>query len=772
VNRSVRVALILSLTVALFVPASIQVFAQSGWDIRVNQVSTLETPSAMVLKVYFNFFDPATGAPVLDANPTSAQVTITNTNQVAQGMVKKPDVPIYITLVLDSSGSMAAAASNLRKAAKQALSDAPDNSFFSVVQFDETIKLIQDFTQNISLVSAAIDQYQVNPRATCLYDAAYTAVETLSKAPAGRRAIILFTDGRDEGSNGRPCSQHTYQDLVTFANQNQVPINTIGLSDVTSDINSAELQNMASSTGGFSAIGGQSDMSNSFGKIMDALKAQWMVQVSAYPIQGTNQATLAVTLQDNSSLTASFSFTSGTNYPGPPSPVVAEVAGLLFHPENSTYDIQLSLTSPDLVSYVKVSIWDTKSGSLVATYVFNNPASANTFNFPTDQLTVGNDYELHIVAVSKADNTPFPLARDSQGNVTTELVHAFTFNPSASSPQIQIQSVTQQANDIAVTITTTNTGLIGGFNGWLIDENTNTKVPNSDYTLPLLGTSSGTIVIPAGANKVPDGKYTLVVQVLGKNNQVYSSANYPDVVYTAVRPSIFQTVWVALIAAPIFLGLIIAILVGVVGYFMYLSMRSKSMTGTPVMQGRLGEKLADGRRGGPVLPLADSEPIPTRGQAPVSPAPPLPPPAYPPTSQPAPSRPPAAGREDRTMHAGGAAEGATLLAAQPAAVSAHLTVERSPQDISCQGKQVSVVQFPFVIGRLEGHLLIQDPNISRRHAQITYDGANRTYLITDLNSSNGTRLNGTPLVAGQAKVLTSGASINLGPNVVVRFDLT
>jgi len=772
VNRPVRVALIVIMSVMLFIPAPTLVFAQSGWDIRVNQVSTLETPSAMVLKIYFNFFDPATGAPVLTANPTSAQVTITNTNQVAQGVVKKPDVPIYITLVLDSSGSMAAAASQLRQAAKQALNDAPDNSFFSVVQFDETIKLIQDFTQNISLVSSAIDQYKVNPKTTCLYDAAYTAVETLSKAPAGRRAIILFTDGRDEGSNGKPCSQHTYQDLVTFANQSQVPINTIGLSDVSSDINSAELQSMASTTGGFSAIGGQADMSASFGKIMDALKAQWMVQVSAYPIQGTNQATLAVTMQDNSSLTASFSFTSSTNYPGPPSPVVAEVAGLLFHPENSTYDIQLSLTSPDLVSYVKVSIWDTKSGSLVANYVFNNPVSANTFNFPTDQLTVGNDYELHIVAVSKSDNTPFALARDSQGNATTELIQAFTFNPSTFSPQVQIQSVAQQANDIALTITTTNTSLIGGFSGWMIDENTNTKVQNSDFTLPALGTSSGTIVIPAGANKIPDGKYTLVVQVLGKNNQVYSSANYSGVVYTAVRPSIFQTIWVALIAAPIFLGLIIAILLGVVGYFMYISMRSKSITWTPVMQGRLGEKLTDGRRGGPVLPLADNEPIPTRGQAPAAPAPSVPPPDYPAPSQPAPSRPPAAGRDDKTLFAGGAAEGATMIAAQPAAVSAHLMVERSPQDISSQGKQIPLVQFPFVIGRLEGNLLIQDPNVSRRHAQITFDGANRTYFVTDLNSSNGTRLNGVPLVPGQAKVLTSGASINLGPNVVVRFDLT
>jgi len=50
-----------------------------------------------------------------------------------------------------------------------------------------------------------------------------------------------------------------------------------------------------------------------------------------------------------------------------------------------------------------------------------------------------------------------------------------------------------------------------------------------------------------------------------------------------------------------------------------------------------------------------------------------------------------------------------------------------------------------MIGRVEGNLLIQDANLSRHHAQITFDGASRTYFITDLNSSNGSRLNGVRL---------------------------
>jgi VWFA-related protein len=749
------------------------VFAQSALDLQINQVTTLETPTGMTLKVYFNIFDPKTGSPVWDAVPANAQITLLNTNLISQAQVLQPDVPIYITMVLDSGGRMGWAAPALRQAAKLALNNTPNNSLFSVVQFDESVKLLQDFTQNISAIDYAIDQYKVNPKGTCMYDALYTAVQTLSKVPSGRRAIILFTDGHDETLYGAPCSKHTFQELTTFANQFQVPISTIGLSDVSSQVNSAELHDMATTTGGFSAVGGQSDLTKSFGFIMDALKEQWMAQAEVYPKQGVNNATITVTLKDSqTTISKAISITSNTDYLGPPSPVTADFSGLLFHPENSTYDIQLNLTSPGNVSSVQVAIWDSKSGSKVAEYTFKDPVASNTFNFPTDQLIVGGDYELHITALSRSDNTPFNLTQDSQGKPSAEIVHEFTFDPTALSPSITIQSVAQQANDLAVTVTINNTSLVGGFDGWMINENTNTRVVNSDFKLPPLGTGAGTgtIVIPAGANKIPDGKYTCVVRVLGKNGQVYSTAQYPGVVYTATHPSIFQAVWVALIAQPIMLGLIIAILLGVVGFLMFTSMRSKSLTGTPVLQGRLGEKLSSGRAGGPVLPLADNEPIPMRGQSPEKGRPPIPPPIPQPSLQSLPSRNGIDNRDGLSIPSSGEA-GVTLIASQPVAIKASLTIVSCPDDASSQGRQVTLTEFPFLIGRVEGSLLIKDANLSRRHAQITYDGANRTYFLTDLNSSNGTSLNEERLVVGQPVQLIHAAMIGLGPNVILRFEL-
>jgi pSer/pThr/pTyr-binding forkhead associated (FHA) protein len=62
-----------------------------------------------------------------------------------------------------------------------------------------------------------------------------------------------------------------------------------------------------------------------------------------------------------------------------------------------------------------------------------------------------------------------------------------------------------------------------------------------------------------------------------------------------------------------------------------------------------------------------------------------------------------------------------------------------------------------VIGR-EGDVAISDGKVSRRHAQISNNGG--VLEIEDLGSSNGTKVNGTALVAGQKLALNGGEKIS------------
>lgn len=766
---------ILVLCLAILLAASPWMVAKaqtdSGLNIRISLVSTLETPDSMVLKVYFNIYDPKTSLPVLENVAKSAQINMPQYNFTTDAEFKKPDVPIYVVMVLDSSGSMGGAAEDLKKAAKLALTNTPDNSFFSVVQFDEEIKLIQDFTQNISAVTYAIDQYKVSNKGTCLYDAIFSSIEGLQKAPPGRRAVIVFTDGRDENVNGKVCSKHTYQELVDLGMKDQVPVNAIGLSYKEGNVNEVELNGMASSTGGFSAIAKQDDMGKAFESIMDVLKSQWMVETNIYPRRGANSVLLTLNLKDDQVMTASFPVTSNTDYPGPPSPVTAQFAGLELNAAKQVYEVQLNLTSPELVDYVKISVWDTNAGSKAGEYVFKDPKANNTFDIPTESLTISRGYKLLITAVSKTDQTPFDIVRDQDGKLSKELDHQFTFDPSSAYPGLQIQSITEKNGDLVLDISVTNPDLIGGFDGWLVDEGTNTQVSGSNFTKPPLNGNRGGLTIPLRTSGVPDGKYTVIVRVLAKNNNVYSTTTQEGVTYKA--PTLFERLGVALIAAPIFLFAILAVVVAVMAFLMFTASRQRTMSGTPVMQGQLGGKLkGPGRTAGPVIPVSGDEPVLSRGRvssAPISPAPAISPiPQNQPRSQPVPA-PPAA---DATVISGIAQpeSGATVISSAPIPQTATLTVVQAGAGSALQSP-VPVSQLPFVIGRTEGGLIIPDPNISRRHAQIDYDPNRRAYLITDLKSSNGTLLNDQRLAPNQPVPLLNGQVIRLGPNVTIRFNL-
>ncbi len=74
---------------------------------------------------------------------------------------------------------------------------------------------------------------------------------------------------------------------------------------------------------------------------------------------------------------------------------------------------------------------------------------------------------------------------------------------------------------------------------------------------------------------------------------------------------------------------------------------------------------------------------------------------------------------------------------------------------------------PVTLGRLvECDLVLNDPNVSRRHAELrrTTDGV----VITDLGSTNGTRVNGVPVREQQ---LVSGDEITVGSTTLV-FELS
>jgi Protein of unknown function (DUF3662)/FHA domain len=83
------------------------------------------------------------------------------------------------------------------------------------------------------------------------------------------------------------------------------------------------------------------------------------------------------------------------------------------------------------------------------------------------------------------------------------------------------------------------------------------------------------------------------------------------------------------------------------------------------------------------------------------------------------------------------------------------------------GRRVSVGSEPLVIGRLpECGVVLQDSNVSRRHAELRRNG--EVVVVTDLGSTNGTRVNGAPV---REQVLSSGDEVSVGSTRLV-FEMS
>ena len=80
-----------------------------------------------------------------------------------------------------------------------------------------------------------------------------------------------------------------------------------------------------------------------------------------------------------------------------------------------------------------------------------------------------------------------------------------------------------------------------------------------------------------------------------------------------------------------------------------------------------------------------------------------------------------------------------------------------------KGRIFRELPVPLTIGREEGNgLRLNDERVSRYHAKIQFD--NDDYIITDLESTNGTRVNGTVV---QIRRLRFGDRVNVGRSLLL-----
>jgi VWFA-related protein len=183
---------------------------------------------------------------------------------------KGSDVPLTIALLIDTSGSVKNMLGYEKTTAAEFFKEIlrPKKDLALIIQFDSEVNLVQDFTQSYDALLDGLDSL-VAGNSTSLYDAVFLAADEKLKYEAGRKVMVIVSDGDDTSSKVKK------EEALEAAQKNDVLIYGIGVQSMDSDFKA--LKKFAEETGGafFSPRAGFAEIQTAFRSIGEDIQGQY-----------------------------------------------------------------------------------------------------------------------------------------------------------------------------------------------------------------------------------------------------------------------------------------------------------------------------------------------------------------------------------------------------------------------------------------------------------------------------------------------------------------
>lgn len=271
-----------------------------------------ETPVA-TFKVNVNlvdlFFTVKDGKGNLIPHLTQQNCTVLEDKvpQTLKSFVAETNQPLTLGILLDTSGSQQRLLPMEQSAASEFIRQvlrSKDEAF--AASFDVNVDLLQDYTNSPRLLTHALSKAEINtaggngsgipglgggtvptigdPKGTLLYDAIYLAANEKMNQETGRKALIILTDGEDEGSREK------IGDAIAAANRNNVIVYVILCADRAIYWSQGEgyfgygpAKRISDETGGrlIDVGNNESKLQAAFQQIQDELRTQYVASYSS-----------------------------------------------------------------------------------------------------------------------------------------------------------------------------------------------------------------------------------------------------------------------------------------------------------------------------------------------------------------------------------------------------------------------------------------------------------------------------------------------------------
>jgi Ca-activated chloride channel family protein len=191
------------------------------------------------------------------------------------------NLPIALSLLIDSSASMEQRMDNAQEAAIGFARTIRQQDLAQVVDFDSRVEIKQGFTNKTDELEAAIRTTSPGG-STALHNAVYISLKELAKIKAKntdevrRQAIVVLSDGEDTSS------LVSFEEVLELAKRSETAIYTIGLQpreqSALRGFREAEfvLRQLAQETGGRAYFANRvEDLKDVYGQIADELSSQY-----------------------------------------------------------------------------------------------------------------------------------------------------------------------------------------------------------------------------------------------------------------------------------------------------------------------------------------------------------------------------------------------------------------------------------------------------------------------------------------------------------------
>jgi len=195
-------------------------------------------------------------------------------------------LPVYVAVLMDTSPSTAGKLKFEQESAMNFIQTVvrarKDQVLFAT--FDDEINLRQDFTNKLDLLDRAVSSVKKTGNQTALFDAIWQFCDEKLRSVAGRRVLVVITDGEDT------YSRANIRDAIDIAQRTETTIFAIstkaGFLSAVPGVEAGEVKDrkdralvtLAEETGGVAFFTGDMlSLERSFTKISKELRAQYLV---------------------------------------------------------------------------------------------------------------------------------------------------------------------------------------------------------------------------------------------------------------------------------------------------------------------------------------------------------------------------------------------------------------------------------------------------------------------------------------------------------------